>query len=225
MNKDLLKEKDYSNIYVLSDLHGYYELFKKALKLIDLKKDDLLIINGDSCDRGQDSFQIYQEVLRLKKEGQQLIHIKGNHEKMFYDFVVHGNGREIWMRNGGQATLDSYPGSMEESREILDRHMEFIEGMPLIVETERYIIVHAGLHPWRALFEQEESDLLWIRDAFIGQSLKYINKMVVFGHTVNPGGRIKYFSNDTFAIDCGTYANHRLGILELISQDEFYVKL
>lgn len=49
---EYINENNYNRIFVVSDIHGYYNLFEKLLNKIDLKKDDLLIILGDSCDRG-----------------------------------------------------------------------------------------------------------------------------------------------------------------------------
>ena len=38
--------------YVLSDLHGHYEVFKAMLNKIDFDDQDTLYILGDVCDRG-----------------------------------------------------------------------------------------------------------------------------------------------------------------------------
>ena len=47
------------NIYVLSDLHGHYNIFIKMLEKINFSDDDVLYILGDCCDRGPDSLKIY----------------------------------------------------------------------------------------------------------------------------------------------------------------------
>lgn len=52
-------------------------------------------------------------------------------------------------------------------------------------ETERFIFVHAGLRPGRALTEQQEQDMLWIRDEFLDSDYDW-GKTVVFGHTPLP---------------------------------------
>ena len=39
--------------YVMSDLHGEYEMYKQMLAKIDFKDKDRLIILGDCCDRGK----------------------------------------------------------------------------------------------------------------------------------------------------------------------------
>ncbi|MTI12385.1 metallophosphoesterase [Sansalvadorimonas verongulae] len=43
---------DYRKVWVTSDIHGYFNLYKELLEKIDLQDNDLLIIAGDSCDRG-----------------------------------------------------------------------------------------------------------------------------------------------------------------------------
>ena len=45
------------NIYVLSDLHGHYNIFIKMLEKINFSDDDVLYILGDCCDRGPDSLK------------------------------------------------------------------------------------------------------------------------------------------------------------------------
>lgn len=41
-------------IYVMSDLHGRYDLYIKMLERLNLQKPDMLYILGDFVDRGPD---------------------------------------------------------------------------------------------------------------------------------------------------------------------------
>ena len=50
LNIKRIKESDYQKIFVLTDIHGRFDLFKKMIRKIKLKKKDLLLILGDSCD-------------------------------------------------------------------------------------------------------------------------------------------------------------------------------
>ncbi len=43
-------------VYVISDLHGYYDLFIKLLDKISFNEYDLLYILGDICDLSIDAF-------------------------------------------------------------------------------------------------------------------------------------------------------------------------
>ena len=50
------------NIYVLSDLHGHFDIFIQMLKKINFNDNDELYILGDCCDRGPDSLKIYMYI-------------------------------------------------------------------------------------------------------------------------------------------------------------------
>ena len=45
--------------YVLSDIHGNFEIFKRMLDKIQFNSHDQLYILGDICDRGPCSLDIY----------------------------------------------------------------------------------------------------------------------------------------------------------------------
>jgi len=217
MNIKRINDKDYNKIYVISDIHGNLILLNKMLLKIDLKKDDLLIIDGDSCDRGENSSDVYEKVINLINDNYNVIHLKGNHEAMFYDFIVNNENYERWIRNGGNYTFDSY-----HSKSLMDKHIKFISEMEYIIETDNYYIVHAGINPENSLENQIPRDLVWIRDEFINSELK-LNKKIIFGHTINKDGKIK-FLKDKIAIDCGSYSNFVLGALELKTGFEYYVE-
>lgn len=212
-----IDEDEYENIYIISDIHGNYPIFKKVLEKISLKKEDLLIIAGDSCDRGYYTNQVYSSILSLTDRGYNIIHLIGNHEVLFMNYILHNRNKNFWFMNGGLNTLKSY--NMNISKD----HINYIKKMPLIIETQNYLVVHAGINPVKPLEEQAQRDLLWIRDAFINRNLPYIDKTVVFGHTITDTGRIKYYSNNTVGIDCGSLK--RMGILELKSKVSVYVNL
>mgnify|MGYP006288213585 FL=1 len=218
-NKVKISPGNYDNLYVISDIHAHFELLQGIINEINLRKDDLLIIAGDSCDRGPDTAEVYEKIIALKEEGYNLIHLLGNHEQMFFNAVVFGIDHDLWMRNGGQVTLDSYQGR----KELHEKHLDLIEEMPLVVETEEHLIVHAGLAPNKSLSEQESEDLLWSRRQFIRSDLE-VDKTVVFGHTITKTSRIYFYRNNTIGIDCGSYRNNKVGALELKTKQEFYVK-
>ena len=52
------------NVYVVSDIHNDASGFKELLDKIAFSKDDLLIINGDIFDRGDEPVDLYFEILK-----------------------------------------------------------------------------------------------------------------------------------------------------------------
>ena len=79
LNIKRIKESDYQKIFVLTDIHGRFDLFKKMIRKIKLKKKDLLLILGDSCDRGEFSFELYNWYKKMIQKGYNIIHLMGNH--------------------------------------------------------------------------------------------------------------------------------------------------
>ena len=71
-------------IYVMSDLHGQYDMFTRMLELIKFNTNDTMYILGDIVDRGPKSIEIYRYV----KEHDNIILLKGNHEDMMYNALI-----------------------------------------------------------------------------------------------------------------------------------------
>lgn len=99
-----IDENDYNRIFVISDLHGYYELFLKFIEKVNLQKDDLLINLGDTCDRGTQSYELYLKYDEMIKQGYNILHILGNHEDMLLTTVYTPDfdRLEHWFINGGK---------------------------------------------------------------------------------------------------------------------------
>ena len=121
------------------------------------------------------------------------------------------------MFNGGEKTAKAY-----ENYKDTTKHLDFIEQMPLLVETENYIIVHAGLRPNVDLVDQKEEDLIWIKHDFLDKDLSFFSKKIIHGHSINSSGKILFRKNGSISIDCGGYVNNRIGVLEIKKLDEFY---
>ena len=104
LNIKRIKESDYQKIFVLTDIHGRFDLFKKMIRKIKLKKKDLLLILGDSCDRGEFSFELYNWYKKMIQKGYNIIHLMGNHENMLFKSKNDETYRLNWVYNGGNKT-------------------------------------------------------------------------------------------------------------------------
>lgn len=107
-------------IFVISDVHGYYDLFIKLLNEISFNDLDKLYVIGDVCDRGEDSLKL----LFYIQEHDNIILIKGNHEYMMQealscnlendDFDYSMNVVKLWIANGGDKTINSINDYLEK---------------------------------------------------------------------------------------------------------------
>jgi len=171
--------------YVIGDIHGCYKSLCSLLELIG-DTGDTLIFLGDYVDRGPDSKKVVSLVAQLKKERPRVITLLGNHEAMFLRYLS-GSDQQLFLRSGGQYTLDSYgidPGQETELHSFIPaEHLAFLNDLLLYWEDEKYIYVHAGLQPDLHLSLQTTDWCLWARDEFIYAPHNF-GKRVVFGHTV-----------------------------------------
>ena len=70
--------------YVVSDIHGEYELFINLLEKIKLKETDSLYILGDILDRGPHPIKVILKLMEMPNA----ICLVGNHELMALDCLV-----------------------------------------------------------------------------------------------------------------------------------------
>ena len=115
---------------------------------------------------------------------------------------------ETFLFNGGLNTIESYGGP---NGGIPEDHYEFLKSLPLYYETEEYIFVHAGLRDGLRIEEQDERDLLWIREDFI-QSPYNHGKRVIYGHTPT---RRPVVQPNKIGIDTGAVYGGTLTCLEI----------
>ncbi len=166
-------------LLAIGDIHGCYLEFCEVLDCLapDLAQDHLVIL-GDLIDRGPDSYEVVQKVrqLQVRYGPDHVIVLRGNHEQMALEYFA-GAG-DWWNFNGNEFTRASY----EKHGAAIQSDLDYFAQLPLTYEKDGFFFVHAGLNPHKSLEKQEESDLLWIREAFYN-SRKHWPFTVVFGHT------------------------------------------
>ena len=179
---------------------------------------DTLVFLGDYIDRGPQSMDVVDYLLHLSQKGHKTVFLKGNHEAMLLDYLS-GKNKLTFLMNGGSATLNNYMQNMNRSSRavIPPSHIDFLQSLRLYYETDAYIFVHAGLAPGIPLNQQQEMDLLWIRDRFINATYDF-GKIVLFGHTPFKEPLIK---KNKIGIDTGAVYGNKLTCVELPSK-KFY---
>lgn len=191
---------------ILGDIHGCSDALRR---LLDALPDDIEQIYsvGDLVDRGPDSKGVVQLCMDNNIKA-----VRGNHEDMFIDFLKntkeYDEGHFESGASGGDKTIASYGGESYEVPDMYgsytissncrvpDDHMEYLLSMPIFIETDDFILSHAGIHPLRATTEyglekwdsgseKSETDLMWNR-----HELAVMNKLQIVGHT--PDHEVQY---------------------------------
>ena len=104
-------------VYVMSDLHGRYDLYVKMLGRLNLQASDTLYILGDFVDRGPDGFKIILDIV----EYDNIIPIMGNHDFLASTLLSRLNNGlkpgemadlkaaiDMWLYDGGDKTLAEF---------------------------------------------------------------------------------------------------------------------
>ena len=236
--------------YVMSDIHGEYDMFMEMLDKIHLQDRDNLFIVGDVIDRGPNPMKVVLKLMEMPNA----FCIVGNHEIMaldFFKFLMQEITEEsiaklqnedpemlqnllIWTeRNGGQKTLDEFRKlDRDTQEEVIEFLKEFSLYEELTVCGKEYLLVHAGLGgylPGKDIEEYSLDELVWSRAEYDIQY--YPDKYVITGHTPTQGisGNSKpgyiFRKNNHIAIDCGCYIpGGRLAAFCLDNGKEYYVE-
>ena len=176
-------------LLAIGDIHGCAQELEVLLDALALTAGDTVVFVGDYIDRGPASRAVVDRLLALAARTDiTSIFLRGNHEDMCLAYVDRGgHWGEAWRLNGGAATLESYGmDPRTPGHEVLARlpraHVDFFERLRLSYAHDGWLFVHAGIRPGVRLEEQQEEDLLWIRDEFI-MSRHGLPQTIVFGHT------------------------------------------
>jgi serine/threonine protein phosphatase 1 len=213
--------------FIVGDIHACPQELEDLLTALALWRDDHLVFLGDYVDRGPGAREVVDLLLGLQAdEVCSLTFLKGNHEDMFLDFLgYNGHYGDAFFANGGAATLKSYglPQTMPERERVFsfpDSHLQFFLDLELWHEAHETLCVHAGVNPLVPLAQQDEEDLLWIRQEFIAapHSLPYT---VIFGHT--PHREVLFDLPYKVGIDTGLVYGGKLSCLEMTEKKLFQV--
>ena len=223
--------------YVVSDIHGNYELLVKLLKKINFSEDDTLFVLGDVIDKGKDVQKLLNLLFGELRDNS--VVLAGNHEyeliKLVTDLIVKDASDDVIL-----SECKKFLGVENLSLQDVDDIMN----MPYTHEEDDFILVHAGI-PFDIKGNQIPLEQAPIEDLVYDRRFKNENflppntKCVIFGHTPtfyidgHKGKIIKYQKENTEGnnpkdyykvhIDTGNYLTGILGCLRLDDMQEFYV--
>ena len=231
--------------YAIGDVHGVADRLKvlhgqilsdhqanhpgQAAEIIHL---------GDYLDRGEDSKGVVDMIMALEAEAanQPLLSVKslmGNHEEMMLA-GLDGDAAylEVWLKNGGRETLDSYRlGDQDYDEIMLDmprHHLDWLKSLPdiLVYEEDRLIFVHAGIDP--VSFPDDTAQVhLWTRSSRFFNPSSWLKNSALDGYTVVHGHTPDKKGEDVQAdgcrrinVDTGAVFGGPLTAVKLVSGQE-----
>ncbi|MBI1340914.1 serine/threonine protein phosphatase [bacterium] len=215
-------------VYAIGDIHGRADLLDRLISMMDQDVREnppetrpIAVFLGDYVDRGFQSKEVIDLLLSNRLSGYETYFLKGNHEAAMLQFMGNPAIGPRWAEFGGVETLVSYgvrPPRARTNMEEWERactelralmpneHYHFLTNLSLSVRIGDYVFVHAGMRPGRAIDQQTEHDMLWIRDEFLGDNSP-MEAVIVHGHT--PMER-PFRDHRRVGVDTGAYLSGRL---------------
>jgi len=224
---------DPQRIYAIGDVHGQLEMLRAVHTRIEADLKDRPVDNhailhiGDYTDRGPDSRGVIEYLIKLDADGEPIINLYGNHDRMFRLFLETPGGRDYKLRRdlswlhdrlGGRTALASYGLDLPDEAQQSDgqeyhaaavgavppSHLAFLQNLRDNFHWGDWFFAHAGVSPGLGLIMQDEDDLIWIRGPFL-ESKRNHGATIVHGHT--PVDHVEDHGN-RIAIDTGAgYGN------------------
>ena len=163
-------------VYAIGDVHGCYkELLsleeKIALDGLQFRGRKIIIMLGDYIDRGPQSARVLDHLLAPPPKGFLRVCLAGNHEVAMLHYLDGYLARDRWLAVGGRETLFSYGvdparlASLYTSTDEVDRrvkevipasHIDFLRSLPVLLCSDKFVFVHAGIRPGIDLVAQDE---------------------------------------------------------------------
>nr|MCR5623774.1 fructose-bisphosphatase class III [Lachnospiraceae bacterium] len=145
--------------YVISDIHGEYDMFMELLNIINFRDSDILYVLGDVFDRGPKPITALLKIMEMPN----VICMVGNHEYMglpCLEFLVRESTSikikdmdeetlmnfRTWQYNGSSTTIEEF---LKLDEEIQLDIIDFIKDLSVYehvrVGDKKFLLVHAGL--------------------------------------------------------------------------------
>ncbi|ANK89031.1 MULTISPECIES: metallophosphoesterase [unclassified Rhizobium] len=184
-------------VCAIGDVHGCAELLAE-IHFGLAREIDLIAPNaahcihlGDLIDRGPESIR----ALKLAMDGIPGVEshtLLGNHEHRLLQLLEMSDAgmMERWLKNGGVEFFEELsvdptgPWEQAMTKELGEQLMGWLCSLPLKLQFEKLLFVHAGLDPHMPLECQDAETLAWIREPWLSSEGPYENGLaVIHGHT------------------------------------------
>jgi serine/threonine protein phosphatase 1 len=201
--------------FAITDIHGCNASFNALLDKIGLTTADELYLLGDYIDRGPDSKGVLDTIMRLQSTGYTVRCVRGNHDEAMLKSRVDRHFYLDWLTGwGGEQTLESF--SAYQWDDIAPQYWHFLQSLDLFIETNGYILVHAGLDFSKSNPFKAKAEMTSIRNWYSDIDYEWLgSRCIVHGHTpvtVQEASTLleNLDSHQVIDIDTGCFSGERL---------------
>ena len=163
-------------IIFLSDIHGNFEALQHLNNLPEMNNHNVEFWFGGDYSDGFNlspnaTINTWNFIKNLCDSGKAQA-IIGNHDEFIIDAAYRPDKYTWWEHNGRGNTLNNLGLSFVTTHELREQllfhyydQMEWLKSLPLSLETEHLLMIHAGVDLDVALNQQSKDTLLWIRES------------------------------------------------------------
>lgn len=178
----------------ISDIHGNLDGLKQLLKKIDFNQNDVLFLVGDIVEKGKQSLDTLHYIMDLYKTHRVRV-VCGNCDAIANEIFIEKDNKGLlsyllWRKNSLlnemceaisiKLTAETDMMMLKKTlRENFSEELSWIRELPDIIETQKFIFVHAGLTS-NNLNEQKATKVRKL-DAFLKHGLSF-DKYCIVGH-------------------------------------------
>lgn len=208
-------------VFFTTDIHGHLDLLQEKLREVSFDTSkDILLLGGDSTDRGPDSQYVLDYL-----DNPWVFSVAGNHEELFieaYEEGWKGWATDCLLMNGGTWVALIEP---EEREPIYEHFKKLPLAIEVITPTEVIGIVHAQCpyNNWDEFKKMTAPELdfngkatcQWARSNY-GENItvKGVDRLLV-GHTPTDSGEIEIYGN-TWYCDLGSFFRDKISFVQLM---------
>jgi serine/threonine protein phosphatase 1 len=216
-------------LFAIGDIHGcfdpFYELVEQKIRF---RKGDRLVLLGDYIDRGYQTKEVIDYIMKLQEDGFDIIPLIGNHESMMLDSLGNDQSVSNWFMNGGYETLYSF--GVESINELNNKYIHFFRNLPLYYLQDQFMFVHAGFNDEITDPLSDSFQMIWSRRENYSNPF-FTGKIIIHGHTPVPLSTCRealLSHNRVINIDTGCVYDEwggygHLTAIELFSRELYFV--
>lgn len=189
-----LEIEENKRIIAISDIHGNLGGLKQLLGKAGFCKDDYLFLVGDMVEKGPQSLNTLRFIMNLSKT-HRVFAVSGNCDSVISEIYNDKNHEELlgYMLKRKKCLLNEMCEALNINvnrgtdlkvvKAAVNRYykpeLEFISGLPDIIDTQKFIFVHAGLTSKE--LDNQIAAKVQCMDAFLKQGL-HMEKYCIVGH-------------------------------------------
>ena len=135
-----------SKLIIYGDIHGCYDEFISLRNQINPQKNDIEVCAGDIITKGKKSIKTLDFIIKNNIKS-----VCGNHEDKIIRYLNHQKSNKenpIILNNDEQNIIDN----------LTEKHIQFLENLPLFLKFQNIIIVHGGLQNYMNLNNLSKKD-------------------------------------------------------------------